>query len=105
MPSAPTSSDPEVHQAEARIMERRTPDDFRAEIDARQVDQHDGLSQDSPSTDPDIIITTAQEAAYRLLSGQSWQDWREVGAAAQILRARAMREAGTNKPEGKRYAA
>jgi hypothetical protein len=86
-------------------MERRTADDFRAEIDARQVDQHDGLSQDSPSTDPDVIITTAQEAARRLLSGQSWQDWRKVGSAAQILRGRAMLEARTNKPEGKLYAA
>jgi hypothetical protein len=75
--------------------------------DQPQADQqHDnhGLSQDNPSTDIDIIAA-AQEAARRLIGGQCYEDWKAVGLAARILRGQAMVEAGTNKPEGKRYAA
>jgi hypothetical protein len=93
-------------------MMRRSPDDFVAEIAARKradgglmnigaAIDHDGLSQDNPSD----IITAADEAADRLISGQSWQDWVAVGRAFQIGRTQAMAAAGTNRPEGRHYAA
>src|SRR5262245_66543076 len=49
---------------------RRTPDDFAAEMAERKTEdqQHDGLSQDSPSNTD--IITAAQEAVDRLIAGQ-----------------------------------
>jgi hypothetical protein len=103
---------------------KRTPDDFAAEMAGRGTDQlgvaidtavaepidqnrrelPDGLSQESPSSDTDIIAA-AQAAAQRLVSGQSYEDWKAVGRAALILRTQAMVQAGTNKPEGKHYAA
>jgi hypothetical protein len=79
-------------------MTHRTPDDFAADM-AQQ--QQDGLFQNNPS--PSDIIIAAQEAAHRLIGGQSWEDWKLVGRAAQALRTQAMVEAETNKPEGKRY--
>jgi hypothetical protein len=88
------------HDRSSKDKPRRTPDDFAVEMAAQQQ-QHDGLSQDSRSQP--AIITAAQEAARRLMSGQAWDDWKLVGRAAQALRAQAMVEAGTNKPEGKRY--
>jgi hypothetical protein len=86
-------------------MDRRTPDDFRAEINARHHDQQhgDGLTQHNPS-DSDII-REAQEAAHRLVAGQSWEDWKAVARALQVVRTQSMAEANTNKPEGKHYAA
>jgi hypothetical protein len=64
--------------------------------------QYDGLSQDNPpGTD---TITAADEAADRLISGQSWHDWVAVGHALLIGRTQAMASAVTNRPDGKRYA-
>jgi hypothetical protein len=95
---------------------RRDEDYFRRDMAARQEHQHDdGLLQCNPSDYADgllqsnpfdtDIVTAAQAAANRLISGQSWQDWRAVGCALQVGRTRAMAEAGTNRPEGKRYSA
>jgi hypothetical protein len=99
---------------------RRTPDDFAAEMVARRADNpavaidtpdaqinqnhcepQDGLSQHNPPTD---VISAAQEAAHRLISGESWHDWVTVGRALRVGRTQAMAEARTNKPEGKHYA-
>jgi hypothetical protein len=55
------------------------------------------------STYPDDIMRRAREAAERLLSGHSYQDWLIVGAAYQQLQSEALHRAGTNEAEGKRY--
>jgi hypothetical protein len=109
---------------------KRDADDFRAALAASKLEQqHDGLPQSnpspstaltiiqtmqsdalpqgnpSPSTRINAVIQAAQEAAHRLTAGQSWDDWKAVGRALQVVRTQAMAEARTNKPEGKHYAA
>jgi hypothetical protein len=85
---------------------RRTEDDFAAEMRARQAarQQQSGLSGTTQTAD-DQVIARAQEAACRLIAGASYQDWVMVGRALLIGRAHSMYEAGTNKPQGSRYAA
>jgi hypothetical protein len=45
----------------------------------------------------------AAEAFERIRTGQHWRDWTLVAAGFEAGRARAMREAGTNEPAGRRY--
>jgi hypothetical protein len=85
-------------------MERRTPDDFRAGIDARQVDQHE-LSGTAHVPDSDEIVRFGVEAAERLTAGHHYADWIKVGRAVVVGRTEAMREAHVNRPEGRGYAA
>jgi hypothetical protein len=83
----------------------RTPDDFAAEMAARRTAYAaDGLEPPT-HTDPDEVINSGRQAADRLISGHAWSDWVAVGRALVIGRAEAMREAHTNKPEGRLYAA
>jgi hypothetical protein len=89
---------------------RRDADDFAAEMRARQAaptadqQQQPELSGTTQTSD-DQVIARAQEAAGRLITGAAYQDWITVGRALQIGSAHSMYEAGTNKPQGSRYAA
>mgnify|MGYP001417859242 CR=1 FL=1 len=49
------------------------------------------------------IIKQGQEAWRRLKKSKSWNDWIMVGDALVVGRNWAMRQAGTNRPEGKGY--
>jgi hypothetical protein len=53
--------------------------------------------------DRDRVCRQGTEAWKRLKRDKSWSDWLKVGEAVQIGREWAMRQAGTNKPEGKGY--
>jgi hypothetical protein len=63
----------------------------------------DGLSQDNP-IDEETTIKLAKDAAGRLLSGNTFDDWVAVGNGVIAVRMRAMRAAKTNRPEGRKYA-
>ena len=108
-------------QAPARPQhKKRDADAFAADIRARQAtpaveqpelsrttqnsDDQPELSGTTQNSD-DQVIARAQEAASRLIAGASYQDWVTVGRALLIGRAHSMYEAGTNKPQGSRYAA
>ena len=82
----------------------RTADDFAADTAHAQLQHDDGLNRTTHPTN-DQIIAQAHEAAERLIAGHEWQDWVAVGRALRIGRSHALYEAGTNKPEGKKYAA
>jgi hypothetical protein len=93
--------------ATASHAHRRDADDFRRDMQARQaapVVEQTGLSRTTQNSD-DQVIARAQEAASRLIAGASYQDWVTVGRALLIGRAHSMYEAGTNKPQGSRFAA
>jgi hypothetical protein len=82
---------------------RRDADDFRAEMQARKAlaDELHGATH----VDEAQILELARAAADRLVAGATWNDWVTVGRALQIGRTEALREAHTNKPEGRGYAA
>ena len=97
-------------QAPARPQhKKRDADAFAADIRARQaaptVDQQPPELSGTTQNSDDQVIARAQEAAGRLIAGASYQDWITVGRALLIGRAHSMYEAGTNKPQGSRYAA
>ena len=58
---------------------------------------------DAQPTQNDEVIREAQEAAKRLSSDHTWDDWVKVGRAFLIGRAEAMREAKTDRPVGGKY--
>ena len=58
---------------------------------------------DNPTDREQSTILHGQEAWHRLGRDHSWEDWRHVGAALLIGRSGAMREAGVNRPVGRRY--
>jgi hypothetical protein len=73
--------------------------------------QHDpfvtapGNRLDDPTDQEQVTVRLAQEAWHRLRHDQTWDDWRQVGAAHVIGRNGAMHEAGVNRPLGRRYQA
>ncbi len=58
---------------------------------------------DNPTDREQSSILHGQEAWDRLGRDHTWENWRHVGAALLIGRSRAMREAGVNRPVGRRY--
>ncbi len=60
---------------------------------------------DNPTDREQSSILHGQEAWDRLGRDHTWENWRHVGAALLIGRSRAMREAGVNRPVGRRYKA
>jgi hypothetical protein len=58
---------------------------------------------DNPTDQEQATVLHGQEAWDRLRHGQTWEDWKRVGAAHLIGRSRAMHEAGVNRPVGHRY--
>src|SRR5262245_40340101 len=87
------------------MMDRRDADDFAADMASRCADHVvDGLEPPT-HVNSDEMITRGRQAADRLVSGHAWGDWIAVGHALVVGRAEAMREAHTNKPEGRLYAA
>ena len=58
---------------------------------------------DNPTDGEQATIRHGQEAWRRLGRDHSWADWTQVGAALVIGRSGAMREAGVNRPVGRRY--
>lgn len=58
---------------------------------------------DSPTDREQATVLCGQEAWHRLRHAHTWEDWRHVGAALLIGRSGAMREAGVNRPVGRRY--
>jgi hypothetical protein len=56
---------------------------------------------DNPTEQATVL--RGQEAWHRLGGDHCWEDWRQVGAALVIGRNGAMREAGVNRPAGRRY--
>jgi hypothetical protein len=58
---------------------------------------------DNPTDREQSTIVDGQEAWHRLGRDHSWENWRHVGAALVIGRSGAMREAGVNRPVGRRY--
>lgn len=87
---------------------RRSPDDFVAEMAARRdhpvVDPQHGLGSPAHVGD-NPVVRLGVEAAGRLTAGHHYADWIAVGRALAVGRTEAMREAHTNKPEGRLYAA
>jgi hypothetical protein len=61
-------------------------------------------ASDDRNVDVDQIVQRGREAAHRLINGTAFEDWIAVGHAVQVGRAAAMRDAGTNKPDGAKYA-
>jgi hypothetical protein len=82
--------------------ERRTADDFPAEMNARHVEQHE-LSGTAHVNDGDEIVGLGVEAAKRLTAGHHYADWIAVGRAIAVGRTEAMREAHVNRPKGRGY--
>jgi hypothetical protein len=79
--------------------ERNVPNDH-----LRNVGATDRLDSPTENTKSEAtIIQNAQGAWNRLRIGLTWHDWTTVGAAHVIGRATAMRDAHTNKPEGRGY--
>jgi hypothetical protein len=62
----------------------------------------DALDQSSITRD-DLLIQSGTEALGRLTSDCTWCDWCQVGEALLVGRHAAMREANTNRPEGRPY--
>jgi len=58
---------------------------------------------DNPTDQEQATVRRAQDAWHRLRHDQTWDDWKELGAAHVIGRAGAMHEAGVNRPLGRRY--
>ena len=58
---------------------------------------------DNPTDREQSTILHGQEAWHRLGRDHTWEDWKQVGAALVIGRSGAMREAGVNRPVGRRY--
>jgi hypothetical protein len=57
----------------------------------------------SKDLDFERVCRNARAALTRLKKSKDWQDWMVVGVALQEGRTRAMKWAGTNRPEGKAY--
>ena len=58
---------------------------------------------DNPTDQEQATVLRGQEAWHRLRHDQTWDDWKQVGAAHVIGRSGAMHEAGVNRPLGRRY--
>ena len=58
---------------------------------------------DNEDVDPDEVVKSGTKAWERLKREVHWGDWMVVGQAMQIGRERAMKNAGTDKPEGSKY--
>jgi hypothetical protein len=58
---------------------------------------------DNPTDREQSTIVDGQEAWHRLGRDHSWENWTHVGAALLIGRSGAMRQAGVNRPVGRRY--
>lgn len=52
----------------------------------------------------DDTISTGRDAWTQIERSNSFEAWKTVAAAVVIIRQMAMRQAGVNKPQGKRYA-
>jgi hypothetical protein len=83
-------------------MERRTPNDFRADMDARNADGLNCSTHQRTSSNAEAVVAEAREALRALK--QSWESWRKVGSALLIGRDAAKAEAG-GKTEGKHFTA
>ena len=60
---------------------------------------------DKPTDREQSTILHGQQARHRLGRDHTWQNWGQDGAALVIGRSGAMREAGVNRPVGRRYKA
>jgi hypothetical protein len=69
------------------------------------MDHREQDALEAPTHYPEEILARARQAANRLVSGHAWSDWVAVGRALAIGKTEAMREAHTNKPDGRLYAA
>jgi hypothetical protein len=58
---------------------------------------------DNPTDREQSTVLHGQEAWHRLGRDHTWENWRQVGAPLLIGRSGAMREAGVNRPVGRRY--
>jgi hypothetical protein len=68
------------------------------------VANSDRLDGPTETIEPEIAaVHNGQQAWLRLRNNSTWEDWKVVGAAHLIGRTTAMREAHTNKPEGRGY--
>ena len=63
----------------------------------------DGLVRDQPILSKAEILRQGHEALVQLSCGNDWVSWKKVLFVLDIARAAAMSEAGTNKPQGRRY--
>jgi hypothetical protein len=58
---------------------------------------------DDPTDQAQATILRAQQAWHRLRHAQTWEDWKEVGAALLIGRSGVMHDVSVNRPIGRRY--
>ena len=66
-------------------------------------DQAIDLAEDLATEHEARIEEIAAQAAERISRGQHWLDWLAIGEGLVVGRQRAMRRAGTNRPEGSAY--
>jgi hypothetical protein len=66
----------------------------------------DELAGPTHTSEPEATaVQDGQQAWVRLRHNSTWNDWKAVGAAHVVGRTEAMRDAHTNKPEGRGYCA
>src|SRR6516162_5583199 len=66
-------------------------------------DQAIDLAEDLATEHEARIEEIAAQAAERISRGQHWLDWLAIGEGLVVGRQRAMRRAGTNRPDGSAY--
>jgi len=82
--------------------ERNVPNDHLRPVEPPT--ETDGL--DNPTHNLEAVaVRDGQQAWVRLRDNSTWDDWLTVGAAHVVGRLEAMRDAHTNKPEGRGYCA
>jgi hypothetical protein len=77
---------------------------FVAELAEPNERPHELFGTTHVHADDDQIVRLGVEAAGRLAADHHYVDWIAVGRAVAVGRTEAMREAHTNKPEGRGYA-
>src|SRR6516165_4879335 len=63
----------------------------------------DGLVRHQPILSKAEILRQGREALVQLSRGHDWASWKKVLPVLDIARTAAMAEAGTNRPQGRRY--
>jgi hypothetical protein len=109
------AADPDRHgvilQAGEEVSEVRFDDGVVRNIGNRHLrsiepSKADELAGPTHTSEPEATaVQDGQQAWVRLRNNSTWKDWKAVGAAHVVGRTEAMRDAHTNKPEGRGYCA